>query len=68
MTTSESSDIQVKNDPRNHMLRYTKDIERDITPARKLLEDYSKIPPDQVNAHIQAVVCHFSKSYLSLNR
>lgn len=56
MATSESSNLQVKYDPRDQMIRYTKDIERDITPARKLLEDYSKIPPDQVNAHIDAVV------------
>ena len=57
MATSENNDIQVKNDPRDNMPRYIKDIEEDITPARKLLEEYSKVPPDQVVGHIHAVVC-----------
>ena len=57
MATSENKDIQVNNDPRDNILRYIKDIEGDITPARKLLEGYSKVPPDQVVGHIHAVVC-----------
>lgn len=57
MATSENNDIEVKNDPRDKMPRYIKDIEEDITPARKLLEEYSKVPPDQVVGHIHAVVC-----------
>lgn len=56
MATSDN-DIEVKNDPRDSMPRYIKDIEEDITPARKLLEEYSKVPPDQVISHIHAVVC-----------
>lgn len=40
-----------KSDPR----RYSKDIVEDITQARKLLEEYSGIPPDRVLDHIHAV-------------
>ena len=49
--------MEVKNDPRDNIARYIKDIQEDITPARKLLEEYSKVPPDQVVGHIHAVVC-----------
>ena len=57
MTTSENNETEVQNDPRDNMARYSKEIEDDITSARKLLEEYSKVPPDQVIAHIHAVVC-----------
>ena len=57
MATPENSDIEVKGDPRDRIPRYTEDIQEDITPARKLLEEYSKVPSDQVTAHIHAVVC-----------
>ena len=50
MATSEDSDTQ-------SVLRYNEEIQEDITPAQKLLEEYSKVPPDQVVAHIHAVVC-----------
>ena len=63
MATSESDKTQVKNDPRDQMPRYTKDIEGDITSARKLLEEYSKVPPDQVDAHIHSVVCSLSINF-----
>lgn len=64
MATLEENDIPVENNPRNQMSRYSyaRDIEEDITPARKLLEEYSKVPPDQVIAHIHAVVCYQSNS------
>ncbi|KAF6230584.1 hypothetical protein HO173_011121 [Letharia columbiana] len=55
MATSENNDIKVRNDRRDPISRYSKDIEEDITPVRKLLEEYSKIPPEQVVAHIHAV-------------
>lgn len=55
MATPENNDIEVKNDPRDQIPRYSKDIEEDITPARKLLEQYSRVPPDQVIAHIHTV-------------
>ncbi len=57
MTTSENNETEVQNDPRDNMARYSKEIEDDITSARKLLEEYSKVPSDQVIAHIHAVVC-----------
>lgn len=57
MATPENSDIEVKGDPRDRIPPYTEDIQEDITPARKLLEEYSKVPSDQVIAHIHAVVC-----------
>ena len=57
MASSENNDTEVKSDhPGDKISRYSKDIEEDITPARKLLEEYSKIPPDQVIGHIHAVV------------
>ena len=56
MASSENNDTEVKNDPGDKIPRYSKDIEEDITPARKLLEEYSKIPPDQVIGHIHTVV------------
>ena len=59
-TSGKNDSTQVENDP-----RYAKDIEGDITSARKLLEEYSKIPSDQVIAHIHAVVC-FSSNYVLL--
>lgn len=62
MATSEENDIHVENNPRNQMSQYARDIEEDITPARILLEEYSKVPPDQVIAHIHAVVCYQSNS------
>ena len=36
---------------------YSKEIKEDLTPAQKLLEEYSGIPSDQVVAHIVNVVC-----------
>ena len=36
---------------------YSKEIQEDLAPAQKLLEEYSRVPPDQVVAHIVAVVC-----------
>lgn len=56
MATSENNDIKVRNDRRDPISRYSKDIDEDITPVRKLLEEYSKIPLKQVIAHIHAVV------------
>lgn len=57
MPTPEISDTQSTNNPRGQIFRYDKDIQEDIAPARKLLEEYSNVPPDQVVAHIHAVVC-----------
>ena len=56
MTSSEISKTDIRNDPRDEISRYDEEIEGDITPARKLLEQYSKIPPDEVIKHIHAVV------------
>ena len=56
MASSENSKTAVKNDPRDKVSRYNEEIEEDITQARKLLEGYSKIPPDEVIKHIHAVV------------
>lgn len=66
MATPENNDIEVKNDPRDQIPRYSKDIEEDITPARKLLEQYSRVPPDQVIAHIHTVVCSLQHLLVSL--
>ncbi len=37
--------------------RYDQDLPEDITTARNLLERYSGVPPDQMEAHIHTVVC-----------
>ena len=58
MTSPGNIDLEVKNDPRDDIARYNENIEQDITPARKLLEEYSKIPPERVIDHIHTVVCY----------
>lgn len=41
---------------------YSKGSATDIKgPARKLLEDYSNIPPEEVDVHVLNIVC-FSRS------
>lgn len=35
---------------------YLQDLPADIGPARKLLEEYSRVPPDEVDNHIHRVV------------
>ena len=36
---------------------YSNEIKVDIAPAGQLLEEYSGIPAEEVEAHIRAVVC-----------
>ncbi|CAF9935016.1 MAG: hypothetical protein ALECFALPRED_006214 [Alectoria fallacina] len=55
MATFDNSDMEDQKDPCDSIPRYNENIEEDIAPARTLLEEYSKIPPDQVIAHIHAV-------------
>lgn len=44
--------------------RYSEGITADITSARLLLESYSGVPPEEVLAHIHAVVSSFALSLL----
>jgi len=41
-----------------HQNWYTGDVTAIPLEARKLLEQYSKIPPNEVVPHILEVVCH----------
>jgi hypothetical protein len=51
------SDIREHLQKHGH-LRYDEDLSQVISPStRQVLENYSKIPPAEVEPHIYAVVC-----------
>lgn len=55
-STENDTDAQVDARDNKNDNRYANDFPEDITPALKLLEEHSGIPPDQVVAHTHAAV------------
>jgi hypothetical protein len=54
---SEASAAAKAQEARLRRLRYSDTLPPLTDEARKLMEDYSKIPPDQVEKHVKKVVC-----------
>lgn len=48
--------IETVQEPRE-LAWYNEKLDRPFDEARRLLEEYSGIPPEEVNPHVLAVVC-----------
>lgn len=52
----------------NDRVRYVAELPADIGPFKELLQEYSHIPPEEVEAHIHKIVSESSRFHRRLGR